>query len=104
MGEGAGCGSDDSDDDDIAELTTPAPREGADGGGEAGLQTGASPEPPISIWALDWGPEYMNCSEWCDIFLLVQGVVSEWPEGYQFRGGRLLYGGKICVPTPCRKG
>ena len=32
VGEGACCGSDDSDDDDIAELTTPAPREGVKGG------------------------------------------------------------------------
>ena len=45
----------------------------------------------------------MNCSEWSDVFLLVQGVVSDWPEGYQFRGGRLIYGGKICVPTPLQE-
>ena len=36
VGEGAGCGSDDSDDDDIAELTTPAPKEGVEGGRSRG--------------------------------------------------------------------
>ena len=57
-------------------------------GDEAGGRPGTSPEPPISIWTLDWGPEYMNCSEWSDIFFLVQGVVSDWPTWYQFRGGQ----------------
>ena len=63
----------------------------------------STPVPPIFIWTLDWWPEYINCSEWGDIFLLVQGVVSDWPEGYQFRGGRLVYGGKVCVPTPLQE-
>ena len=40
----------------------------------------------------------MNCSEWSDIFLLVQGVVSDWPEGYQFRGADLCMVGKSACP------
>ena len=104
LGEGAGCGSDDSDDDDIAELTTPAPREGVEGGTKPGDALVPHLNPPISIWTLDWGPEYMNCSEWSDIFLLVQGVVSDWPEGYQFRGADLFMVGKSACPPLCRKG
>ena len=45
----------------------------------------------------------MNCSEWGDIFVLAQGVVAEWPEVYQVQKGKLIFDGKICVPTPLQE-
>ena len=55
--------SDERDDDDVVELTKPAAGEGD--------------KSPTSFWTLDWGPEYLNCSEWGDIFVLAKGVVEE---------------------------
>ena len=61
VGEGAGCASEVSDDDDVVELTMPAPREGAVGGDEAGGRPGTSPDTPVSLYELDWGAQYLNC-------------------------------------------
>ncbi len=52
---------------------------------------------------MDWGPEYLNCSEWGDVFLLTQGVVPEWPEGSQVMKWKLIFDGKTCVPSPLQE-
>ena len=53
VGEGAGCGSDDSDDGEITELTTPAPREGVEGGRKPGdaLVPHLNPPLPYGRWS-----------------------------------------------------
>ena len=45
----------------------------------------------------------MNCSKWRDVYLSTQGMESDWPEGFQLKGDRLIENGKICVPTPLQE-
>ena len=80
----------------------PAPREGAAGGDETGGRPGTSSDTPTSSGELDWGAQYLNCPEFCDIYTSVQWLETDWPEGYQYKRDRLLYNGKVCIPTPYR--
>ena len=68
-------------------------------GGRPGTPTDTS----IPLYELDWGAQYLDCSEWRDVYISFQGLESEWLEGYQCKGNRIIESGKICVPTPLQE-
>ena len=68
-------------------------------------------DPPIadgqegrrSLLDEDWSDEYQRCTRFGETWWLVHQGASEgtaqWPRGYQLFKGKLLFGGRWCVPT-----
>ena len=54
--------------------------------------------PDNSVMALNWGPEYLKCPRFSEIFGETQQSTSSWPEGMKFLEGKLYQGERLCVP------
>ena len=61
-------------------------------------------QPPVSLTvqemeSCDWGEEYKKCPCFRQIWEEVHGAEPKWPEKYHLSGGRLLFEGRLCIPT-----
>ena len=61
----------------------------------------------ISVWGMEWNPEYQKCPKWGEIWKRVinpengssKGQEStNWPEDIKFLGEKLFFQEKLCIP------
>ena len=55
----------------------------------------------ISVWGMEWSPEYQKCPKWGEIWKRVKNPENDslkWPEDIKFLGEKLFYQEKLCIP------
>ena len=58
----------------------------------------ASPQELALFHASDWDGDYELCAGWGVQWKATHTSGGEWPKGFQLRGNRMLFEGRICVP------